>query len=527
MEFLSSFENRKFYTEFQISKILKISLLLFMNVAFVLLVTTIILSLQGQIEENFGELFGDEGVVFSMQMIMISSLTNPIIWSMFNPEHLIFHLHYLYARNKVLKNKKDNRYIQEELNLIFQRFDFEIDFKYYMILKTVSTAMFFQFIIPLGSVIAFIELALYFIFDKHILLARCERPKQMEFSLTLNVLKIFDKCLVLIPLGNLIFFRLYLNKQNNQIIFWISFVMTFIEAFLISWRRIFYCCQKSVGGLEESPDFLSVAHAVLKYTDINPAECHVNFSASVKSNRAISTQMSYMSIIPFSNNVSSVSRRNPSFKKFGTDKKISQPSLGNVSKMSNNMQDEETNDQMFLSLVNSVNPGIKMGFLTNRKKKTDHQHNQERIELITQYEEEIKKENPNSYRISRMSHNPSIAKVGVDLANDYSPKNMSKIYENKVLMMSNMKGINKNIRHIKQHNPGLYRTSINKISQFNSQVHNGSVRNSIYERQDNQNILMSVPKNTRVDGEKNHDEKFDFQRVIFDFCFLKIINFFE
>lgn len=529
MEFLSFYENRKFYTELEVSKILKISMLLFMNIAFVLLVTTIILGLQGQIEEKFGELFGDQGVIFSIQLIMVSSLTTPIIWSFFNPEHLMLHLHYLWARRKCSKSS-NNRYIQEELNFIFQRFDFEIDFKYYMIFKTVSISFFFLLIIPMGLVVALFEICLYFIFDKHILLARCERPKDMDFNLTENVLKIFDKCLLLIPLGHLVFFKLYFNKQNNQPVFWISMLMTFIEAFIISWREVFRCCKKAGLEKESIPEFKDIEHTVLKYTDINPAESEINFSATLKSNRIISTQLSNISHFPVSQNVSIYSRHNPSFKRFGNHQNDHQPP-GTLLDMPDHPTDHsETNDAMFLSLVHSVNPGRKRRFMNAPKQQThtDNRHDQEKIDLINKYERHIEEKEPSMRRLSQrfsrgMSRglsrgNSQGVQSVLGPSNDYSIKEISKIYEKNVLMMSRMKGFNRNMKHIETNRGVDYRTSISRIPRMGS-TDQRSKLNSFFEKHENEEFKLSVPKNTKANGSQSKIKKFDFEEVgIWNVC---------
>lgn len=257
-------EERKFYSELESSKIFKVALALFVNTGVIILVTS-------QITEDTADekllLFSSKGVVINVQLLMLISLSTPILWSLLNPFHFI-----RFVKRKLMESKlKDpkNQVLQLEANAAFQRNDFELDFKFYSVFKTVCIALFYQPVVPYGPLLAIFEILLWYLCDKYVLINRCSKPQELDFSFTLEMLSYFDIFLILLPLGNLIFINSILNKDIKPFLI-ASLVLVLMEAFVIRINVLFKCCKCCSNFEEKDEEYNSVKYRFKSYRQVNP-----------------------------------------------------------------------------------------------------------------------------------------------------------------------------------------------------------------------------------------------------------------
>ena len=263
IEALTLIEKSKYYTEFLNSKIYKVFILLFCNTGLMIVITVKFIDN----ETNIDGLFGENGVVYNIQFIMMYSLIIPLLFSLFHPLHLIKTVRYWNLKRKFKKKRDKNKYIQTEANYIYEKNRFDIDYKYFSILKTIGISFFYQLIIPYGLVFAMIEMVLFYVTDRFSLTRRCLRPKEFDFTLTLNILSNFDMCLILLPLGYIIFYKFFFNLEIPFIIY-ICLILTIFEKYVISVGLLFSCCKNCQ---EFEPNFLRFQDInVLTYNQLNP-----------------------------------------------------------------------------------------------------------------------------------------------------------------------------------------------------------------------------------------------------------------
>ena len=260
---VSIIEQRKFFSLLESSKIFKVSLALFLNTGIIILITSFTIIDQDKIHQ----LFHSKGIVINVQMLMLISLSTPILWSLLNPFHFLRFLSRKIMENK-LKNKK-NQVLQLEANAAFERNNFELDFKYYSIFKTITIALFYQPVVPYGPILAVIELVLWFLCDKYVLINRCAKPQELDFSFTLNMLSYFDIFLILLPLGNAVFITQVFGGQNNPLLI-AALVLTFMEAFIIRINVLFKCCKCCYTFDEKDVDYHKVKYQFRSYRQENP-----------------------------------------------------------------------------------------------------------------------------------------------------------------------------------------------------------------------------------------------------------------
>lgn len=263
IETLTLIEKSKYYTEYLHSKIFKVFILLFFNTGFMIAITVLFAGEQSSINR----LFGENGVVYNIQFIMIYSLVIPVLFSLFHPLHLIKTVRYWILRRRFRSPADPNRYTQAEANYIYEKNRFDIDYKYFSILKTVAISFFYQLIIPYGLLIAMFEMVLFYLTDRFSLTRRCLRPKEFDFALTLHILSYFDICIILLPLGYIFFFRVFFGLSVTFILY-LSLALTMFEKYVISVRLLFFCCKNCE---EFEPNLVRFQEInVLSYNQLNP-----------------------------------------------------------------------------------------------------------------------------------------------------------------------------------------------------------------------------------------------------------------
>ena len=257
-------EERKFFSVLESSKIFKVSWALFINTGIVILVTTTyILEL-----DDYGPLLDPQGIIINVQMIMLISLSTPLIWSLMNPFHL---LKWFKKRSMINELKKpQNHVLQLEANTAFERNNFELDFKYYSVFKTVCIAFFYQPVIPYGPLLAVIEILLWFLCDKYVLINRCSKPQELDFSFTIAMLSFFDIFFVLFPVGNLVFIRIFFKNDTAHPFLIAATVLVFMEAFIIRINVLFKCCKCCYNFEEKNENYFKVKYQFKSYRQENP-----------------------------------------------------------------------------------------------------------------------------------------------------------------------------------------------------------------------------------------------------------------
>lgn len=198
---------------------------------------------------------------------MIYNLTMPFIWSLFNPEQLW--KEYKYRKVKKQLKMKSNKILQCEANQSFEKSEFEFDFRYFCILQTTALAIFFQSIIPLGLLVAAIEMLLYYFFDYYSIIKFCNKPKRFDFYLTTQILKFFDLILVFLPLGYLIIFNYFFETSPGFIIFFVLAITMFESVF--NFKFVFSFCVKCFDGYNTKVLFSNIENNVFKYNECNPS----------------------------------------------------------------------------------------------------------------------------------------------------------------------------------------------------------------------------------------------------------------
>lgn len=261
---LSRKEERRFFTELEYSQIFKISVALFLNTGMVILLTTNWIHNQ----EGQDALFSSNGIIINIQLIMLISLSNPILWTILSP----FHFLNWYKRRKITKQLKDpnNKILQAEANQAFEGPAFNYSFRFYSILKTFGISMFYALVIPWGLIIGVIEMLLWYMCDKYVLLKRCKKPIELDFAFTLEMLAYFDMFLFLLPFGTFIFSRFYVNDPSIHVFVLVALVLCFLEGFVIRISVLFKCCVCCGKSKEKDIEYYKVKAKFKSYRQYNP-----------------------------------------------------------------------------------------------------------------------------------------------------------------------------------------------------------------------------------------------------------------
>lgn len=266
IELLADLEKRTFYTELLYSKIHKVFLFIFFNTGIIIIFTVTSISNLREIQA----LFGQNGIVYNIQSIMMFNLITPFLWSLFHPAHLFKTLKYRLLRKKLKNSPEKSTYIQTEANQIYEKNNFDIHFKYFSILKSLCICFFYLLIIPYGVLFVLFEMFLFYITDRFSISRRCLKLRQFDFILTLEVLSYFDICLIFLPLGYIVLYKRFIKIRVGFILI-ACFVLTIIEALVINIRILFTCCQ-TCRAFEGSPLlYRDISYEIKSFNDSNPA----------------------------------------------------------------------------------------------------------------------------------------------------------------------------------------------------------------------------------------------------------------
>lgn len=178
------------HSDFFAGVISKVSLAKFLNTAIVILIVTGIFKKNGD-----WMVFNQEGLACYIFIIMITALFADIFSWLFDVDYL----RKLYRRRKI--KSRLNSSLQCEATEAYEEPVFQISEAYIVVFKVLSFALFYQFFLPYGLLLAMLELALIFIVCKYVLVRRSSKPIDMNFLPTKKLIRNFETSIFILSLG--------------------------------------------------------------------------------------------------------------------------------------------------------------------------------------------------------------------------------------------------------------------------------------------------------------------------------------
>lgn len=233
----SFFERRTTYTSFNSSIVWKISSCYFINSA----ILPLLLFFKDKIF-----FFNVDGLAFIVLIFMVLSLFTNFLANLFD-------FGFWWRKFKVYRfEKKIERkeiVFQCELNKCYEKKEFDVAEMYYLTFKASSIALFFQTIIPIGTLLAILELFFNYWIFKFLFVKKSKKPKYLGFQFTVHSLRYFEVMIFFMGLGYFVFDILILNEVTKT-----SVGLIFISAFeflILSTENILLLIWKDEGKIKK------------------------------------------------------------------------------------------------------------------------------------------------------------------------------------------------------------------------------------------------------------------------------------
>jgi hypothetical protein len=178
--------------------VFKLTLAFFVNYALVVLLTNKIVR-----DDRQWKVFGSAGIVGNMIILMIVSVFSDSFVYLFDPVYFFK----LFRRRRLLQTAvQDQLKVQQcELNDIYEGITFDIWDAYFMQLKTLAVAFFYQAFIPYGLLIGAVEMSVKYVVLKYYLINRCTIPNDLEFAFNRKMVKLLEMMILILALGYMVF----------------------------------------------------------------------------------------------------------------------------------------------------------------------------------------------------------------------------------------------------------------------------------------------------------------------------------
>lgn len=219
----TDYEVYKTRTSHDSSIVLKLVTFNFINKGLVLLFTNFITSPAG----DWG-IFGLSGVGGNILISMILGVFIDSFLLMIDPVYFFK----LFKQRSVKKSINQNKikYLQCEANEIFELIEFRLSELYAMFFECICLAFFYQALIPYGLLFGAVELSIKYFAAKYVLIRRSNAPLDLSFSFTIQMFKLFELAVLLLPFGYMTFFYIFRQKgQSLSIYILVALILAAIE----------------------------------------------------------------------------------------------------------------------------------------------------------------------------------------------------------------------------------------------------------------------------------------------------------
>lgn len=227
--FFTDIEQRLTYTFYQFSLIWKITIATFLNTAFVIIL----------VKNVFDDIpiYKLDGIANQIFIQMIISIFTNIILGFLDPTFLILKLKRWYLLYKYNNPEKKEQVFQYQLHEAMEGIEFSLSNIIILNLKTFTLAIFYSAILPLGVLLACIEIFLTQYVWKYNLINRSKIPQDLQFVFCQYILIFLEFLLIFYSIGHMVFDGLILEKI--PFVSWAFLIVTILSVTIFNTSFIF------------------------------------------------------------------------------------------------------------------------------------------------------------------------------------------------------------------------------------------------------------------------------------------------
>jgi len=233
---LADYEKHGTYTSFFRGIAEKLSIAQLVNTAFTTLVAKTVVTLyfdEGDYELSDFPLYNKGGVVESMFYVFISNAYCTPILNIFDP----FYYMKLWSRRTAIRDSNDTSLNQKSAHTLFEGTQYDMSYKYAMLLKTILLTCFFAPALPIVPLISVAGLCAMYWVDKYLLLRRAALPYALGSDLTNSMIEYLEWAGFMYAAGNAFFYYTLESSTgaafgHAPIIVWAGIVISLINIVL-------------------------------------------------------------------------------------------------------------------------------------------------------------------------------------------------------------------------------------------------------------------------------------------------------
>lgn len=214
LEILTKQEKNRSYSSYYLSYSLKLMTAWFVNTAILPVIVT-----------YFGNEWSNKDVLIQNSFIffLTNAFVSPILYFFDMSYYMKLIKRYL-LKKKYIKNKEPMEHTQGELNQIFENPDMNLALKYAYLGKTIFMTVFYIPLLPVGILISFCGLLLFYIIEKYNTTKFYKKPPSIQAEISLIYLKLFKLVIFLNAIGVYVFqSNMYENYFNFDLLSIIMF----------------------------------------------------------------------------------------------------------------------------------------------------------------------------------------------------------------------------------------------------------------------------------------------------------------
>ena len=236
---LAEYEKHGTYTSFFKGIAEKLAVAQLINTAFTTLVAKVVVTIfltdiGDESELSAFGFYSKGGLIEGMFYVFISNAYCTPILNIFD----FFYAMKLYSRRKAEKDPYDRGLNQKAAHTLFEGTQYDMSYKYAMLMKTILLTCFFAPAIPIALIISVLGLSAMYWVDKYLLLRRAALPSALGGELTRSMIEYIEWAGFMYAAGNAFFYYTLQDLSGNQatesspVIVWAGVILSLINIYL-------------------------------------------------------------------------------------------------------------------------------------------------------------------------------------------------------------------------------------------------------------------------------------------------------
>lgn len=185
---------------------------------------------------------GLQGLISVVATVQKTNMVLSPIIRILDPLYLYRKVRRFFYQRRAAQNKLDPETKWKDIKHIFEPIEYSHQSAVTKNLRIITVALFFSPIFPLGLLYSIIEIILFYLFNRLLIIKRCKTPSELSFKFCENVMILLEMSLVVWAVG-LIYFEYVLDKKVSIGTCLIG-ALSLVQIFFLSCRSMIFSRQR-------------------------------------------------------------------------------------------------------------------------------------------------------------------------------------------------------------------------------------------------------------------------------------------